>query len=119
MTTRILSRLAPVIPSVSQSGGHRRERQMNDEAGSGFGLPLQRAANRFQALAHTAQPIALRAVDTTSVVGDLQRADVLVALQPYSALLRLRMTNDVRHCLAQGQRQYGLLCRGQRQLVEF
>ena len=47
---------------------------MNDEAGSGFGLPLQRAANGLQAFAHAAQTVALGSVSAAAVVGDFQGA---------------------------------------------
>ena len=58
---------------------------MNDEAGSGLGLPLQRAADGLQALAHAAQAVAFGSVGAAAVVGDLQRAQLVVALQPDAA----------------------------------
>ena len=68
---------------------------MNNEAGSGRGLALQRAADGLQALAHAAQPVAFGSVSAASVVGDFQRAKLLVATEPDTAALRLGVPDDV------------------------
>src|SRR5581483_10526073 len=113
----MVSRRAPVMLSVSQSGSGGGERQLDDETGSGPGLPLQRAAQSFQALAHTAQSIALGSVGAAAVIGNFQRAQVVAPLQADIALPGLGMTDDVGYRLAQRERQHRLLRRAQRQLI--
>ena len=73
---------------------------MNDEAGSGLGLPLQRSADGFQALAHAAQAVAFGGVRTAAIVGNFQRAEIVLALQSDAAASSLRVPHDVRHRLA-------------------
>src|SRR5208337_5262487 len=87
---------------------------MNDQAGSGFGLALERAADGLQPFAHTTQAITLGSVGAAAVVGDLQGAQFLVATEPDTTTLRLRMTNHVRHRLAKRQSQYRFPRRAER-----
>ena len=74
---------------------------MNDEAGSGRGLPLQRTADGLQALTHASQAVAFGTVGTAAVVADFQRTEIVFSLQPHAALLRLRMTHNVGDGLTQ------------------
>src|SRR5271167_5084152 len=87
---------------------------MNDEAGPGCGLTLQRAADGLQALAHAAQPVAFRTVGAAAVVGDFQRAQLLVATEPHTATLSLGVPDDVSHSFAKRKSQYCLLRRTER-----
>ena len=85
---------------------------MNNQAGSGFGLALQRSADGFEAFAHTAQSVAFGGINAAAVVGDFQPTEIVVPLQTNAALSRLRMAHNVGHRLAQRQRQHGFLRRG-------
>ena len=76
---------------------------MNNEAGSGLRLALQRAADGFQTLAHAAQAVAFGSVSAASVVGDFQGTEVILALQTNAALPRLRVPHNVGDGLAQRQ----------------
>src|SRR5271165_4886513 len=87
---------------------------MNNKAGSGFGAPLERAADSLQALAHAAQAVAFGSVSAAAVVGNLQGTKLLVAAEPHAATLRLCMADDVGHSFAKCQGQHGFLRRTQR-----
>src|SRR5271165_3505169 len=87
---------------------------MNNEAGSGFAPPLERAADGLQPLAHAAQAIALGSVGSAAVIGDFQSADFLVPAEADATALRLGMAHNVGHGLAERQREHGLLRRAER-----
>src|SRR5271166_5658298 len=86
---------------------------MNNEAGSGFAPPLERAADGLQALAHAAQAVAFGSISATAVVGDFQGADFLVAAEAHAATLCLGMANDVGHRFAQREGKHSLLRRAE------
>ena len=88
---------------------------MDDEAGAGLGLPLQRTAQRFQALSHAAQAVTFGSIGAAAVVGDLKRAKIILLAQANTTLLRLSVAHDVGYGLAQRQSEHLLLRRAQRQ----
>ena len=89
---------------------------MNNQAGSGLRLALQRSTQSFQSLAHATQAVAFGSVGAAAVVGNFQRAEILLASQLDAALPRLRMAHHIGNGLAQGQRQNSFLCGRKRQL---
>ena len=108
----ILSRLAGGMPSVSQSRGCWRERQMNNEAGTGGGLPLERAADGLQPFAHAAQAVALRhrqrRIRCRRSPGCKHRSS---RPQANAAALRLGVAHDVGHRLTNRQGEHRFLRR--------
>src|SRR5277367_3490412 len=87
------------------------QRKSNGERGAGAGVALQRAAEHLDALAHTAQSVALVLQAAAAVIFNLEAAGAVLLLETQSAGVGASVTNYVGDGLAHRQREHTLVQR--------